>query len=92
MADEKRTVYKYTIPGPDCVIEMPCDAYILTMQMQRGEPCIWAMVTPDADKVQRHFVMRGTGHQLDDWESSDNYIGTFQTRQGLVFHLFEKME
>uniref|UniRef100_A0A6H2A2W0 DUF7352 domain-containing protein n=1 Tax=viral metagenome TaxID=1070528 RepID=A0A6H2A2W0_9ZZZZ len=83
-----RTIYKYQCLEMDnFTIEMPTGSHILTVQMQRGEPCIWAIVDPDAFPEQRHFQLFGTGHPID---GIGRYIGTFQLMGGnLVFHLFE---
>ncbi|MBA7614272.1 hypothetical protein ES703_21535 [subsurface metagenome] len=87
------TIYKYPIPIEDhFTLELPKDARILTVQIQRGTPQLWAVVDPEAEKEIRHFRLSGTGHPLggSDFLKMSNYIGTFQIENGaLVFHLFE---
>ncbi len=83
-------VYKYHIRIDDRVVMvLPKGAQVLTVQIQGGEPFIWARVDPDGDVIERAFVWRGTGHDLDGTEGS--YVGTVQLMGGsLVFHLFEE--
>lgn len=83
-------VYKYAIPIVDeFYLELPCGAQILSVQVQRNQPCIWALVNPQEHKKSRRlFRFAGTGHPI----SSANllFIGTFQMDNGaFVFHLFE---
>ena len=86
------TIFKYPVPAEDhFTLEMPKGAKILTVQAQRGNPQLWAMVDSETKKEKRYFRLAGTGHPLgDDYLKIINYIGTFQMGNGvLVFHLFE---
>jgi len=69
-------------------LDMPGGAQILDVQVQRDQPCMWAMVDPAARPVKRRFVIVGTGHpihQMEGWP----HVGTFQEAGGaLVWHLF----
>jgi len=67
-------------------IQMPMDAKILTVQMQDGEPNIWAMVDTQNELESRTFTIVGTGNPFDDTDTK--YIGTFQ-EPPFVWHLFE---
>lgn len=89
---EKR-IYKYPITDPSKIaIEMPEDAEILTVQMQNGTPCIWALVNPDNKTKERYFEVFGTGHPVYcDMGIDRKYINTFQMNGNLVFHLFERI-
>lgn len=80
------TIYKYHCPIDDSLdIYMPSMAKVLCVQMQKGEPYIWAAVdTNDLDKV-RTFIWKGTGHDI---KGLHKYVGTVQDGN-LVFHLFE---
>lgn len=86
-----RRVYKYAMPVTDVHnVELPEGAEILTVQSQHDEPHMWALVDPDAPMATRTFLLLGTGHSSEDDLSRDDYIGTYQLRDGgLVFHLFE---
>jgi hypothetical protein len=66
---------------------MPEGAEILTVQMQNGEPCLWALVDAHLPTTNRKILIRGTGH---DASGVGRYISTFQMKGGaLVFHAFE---
>ncbi len=84
------TIYKYPV-SPECEIEMPRGAKILTVQTQRGEPQLWALVDPDAPKERRRNVAFGTGHDIA-YPEHLTYIGTVQMPGvSLIFHVFEDM-
>ncbi len=83
------TIWKYELPIVDHpVIYMPRGAKVLSVQMQRGVPCIWAEVLSSMPGEERHFRLVGTGHEIRGLERS-RFIGTFQVDAVLVFHLFE---
>lgn len=80
-----KTVWKYNltesrkISGP--IIKF------LTVQTQKGEPCVWALV--DTDKPNKTFLFNfiGTGFPMVD--SFDKYLGSIQMNNGdYVFHIF----
>lgn len=81
-------IYKYPIPIDGMtVIKMPEGAKILTVQLQNGEPHIWALVNPANKYIDRVFYLNVTGATIEDRET---YIGTFQLQDGkIVLHLFE---
>lgn len=84
------TIYKYPVEIADEFwVEMPTGARILTVQVQNGEPFIWAQVETTAPYEPRGFRVVGTGHPMSDAEMGMPYVGTFQLEGGaLVFHLF----
>lgn len=86
-----KRVYKYPLEVNDEVsVYMPKGARVLSVQVQDGRPCLWAECNPDGESVLRTFLIRGTGHPIDD-EIEKEYIGTIQMCEGLiVFHVFEK--
>lgn len=86
------TIYKYSIPVEDSfVVEMPKDARILSVQVQRDDPQIWAVVDPDLVLQKREFRLLGTGHPFPDEGLWPTFVGTFQMLGGsLVFHLFTR--
>ncbi len=88
-----RTIYKYPLGNAPSqrpfAIEMPAGAEILTVQVQRRQACIWALVDPTAETETREFYLAETGRLLD-LAGDGQYIDTFQLEQvGLVWHLFE---
>ncbi len=88
----KRTIWKFQLEIKDeQSILMPAGAEILTVQVQHGIPCVWALVLPSVPMEQREFRIYGTGHPVDDSEIFLSYIGTYQLQEGsLVFHVFER--
>lgn len=84
-----KTIYKYPLQITDRqTIDMPGDAQLLTVQMQLGVPCLWALVEPEMPQRNHVIQIYGTGHPADD---AGVYIATFQTGP-YVFHVFEDRE
>lgn len=84
----KRTILKYEIKiKNEFYIEMPHAAKILDVQMQNGEPHIWALVTTGNKTSTRYFRFFGTGEPFDI-SPNDRYVGTIQT-PGFEWHLYE---
>lgn len=85
-----KRIFKYDLELADVQsIEMPCDAKVLTAQLQNGKIRLWAMVSPGADKKTRHFQIIGTGHEVVD--NSRLYVAT--VKQGIfVWNIFELLE
>jgi hypothetical protein len=84
------TVWKFPIPieGRQ-VLSLPRESQLLSVQMQGGLPCLWALVDPDAPKEDRRFLWVGTGHPIQEPDTL-RHVGTVQLAGGsLVFHLFE---
>lgn len=83
-----KSIWKFPLPSYPCVIEMPSSAEVLTVQVQDGIPCLWALVEVENDLVRREFRVYGTGGQLPI--NPGKYIGTFQLLGGgYVGHVFE---
>ena len=67
---------------------MPANAMILSVQTQRGQPCVLALVDPDAPRAPRRLHVYGTGHRVRP--DCGRFVGTFQMAGGnLIFHLFD---
>lgn len=82
--------FPFEITGEQKIF-MPRTAKILSVQVQHGTPCIWALVDTDEQKTERTFIVHGTGHPCSC--DASEFIGTFQISGGaLVFHLFEKKD
>jgi hypothetical protein len=84
------TIHKFPVPAADEFdIMMPHGAQILSLQVQRDQPCIWALVDTTEVLEVRRFKMFGTGHTITSAKDL-KFIGTFQVNGGsLVFHVFE---
>jgi hypothetical protein len=107
-------IYKYPVELTDeFSVALPRFCQILTVQVQDGKPFMWikhALNTTNSSSlrsddpvlslplISRKFRLAGTGHPIDELESSNRqmikgarcrweYVGTFQL-QILVFHLF----
>ena len=85
-----QTIWKYPVPVADSfTILMPKGARFLTVQTQKTEPQMWALVDRDQPLEERRFHLLGTGHSDGD-RALGQYVGTFQVADGtLIFHLFE---
>jgi hypothetical protein len=86
-----RAIYKFPLRTTDHQeIYLPVGAEILTVQIQHGVPCLWALVEGD-DPVTKHGItIVGTGHPVAD---VGTYLGTYQLNSGaMVFHVFNSAE
>lgn len=90
----EKQIWKFEVSWNETTIQMPKDAEILTMQLQNGKRCFWALVNPKNEHELRYFEIYGTGHSIYyDMGITRKYIGTFQLEDGLyVFHLFERID
>lgn len=67
---------------------MPVGAQILSIQVQRDEPQLWALVDPEKEKETRTLQIYGTGRDMPDFPGK--YLGSFQIAgETLIFHVFE---
>ena len=90
MADKQ--VWKYPVSIGEFTLDMPEGAIILKVDVQHGQPFLWALVEPEAKPETVLFKVVGTGHNIADAEQWD-YVGSFQMFSGdLVFHLFTLFE
>jgi hypothetical protein len=91
-----RTIYKYLLEPADIqTLELPRFAKLLCVQIQDGFPYLWAEVDTDQPTEHRYFRTYGTGHphvpedkDLPE-EYAPKYLGTYQLRSKLVFHVYE---
>jgi len=90
-----KTIWKYEMGiTVKQKLEMPVNAEILTVQIQEGKPCLWALVDPNEKKEIRTFETFGTGSPIYcDMEIDRKYIGTCQLYDGsLILHIFETLK
>ena len=82
-----KQVWKFTIHPDDGVTEMPIGAEPLSVAFQGEDLVMWALVDIDAPTCGRHFIVRGTGHNI----RLDNlvFIGTAFTGALVFHHVFE---
>ena len=82
-----KTICKYVLNSTN--VQMPKGAKILTIQSQKGVPCIWAEVDQEANPETRIFSIRGTGHIFNEADRGE-YIGSIQELDGaLIWHIYE---
>jgi hypothetical protein len=88
-----KTIYKYPIEITDKqTLPMPVGANILTVQVQNGNPFIWAMVDTEAPIEGVAIIVYGTEHPIDESLNLE-YIGTFQSNgKCFVFHVFKDIK
>jgi len=89
-----KKVFKYQFVANDYVtFGLPIGAEILTVQEQKGNLCLWALVDPNEHWIENRVIrMAGTGHPIDD-VAQYRYINTIQLLGGeLIFHFFEVVE
>lgn len=85
-----KTIYKYPLLiSSEQQVELPEGVECLSVQIQRTEACLWALVDPKAPIKPRTVLIYGTGHPVH--ADGIKYISTFQMAGGdLVFHVFIK--
>lgn len=82
-----KRIYKYKLEITDVqTILMPRGASILTVQLQEGEPHVWALVNPEYAKEEIVIHTYGTGSPIET--PGKLYIGTYQLN-GFVWHVFQ---
>lgn len=85
------SIWKFPLEVTDeQVVQMPARSRILSVQVQNGVVCLWAVCVSDGSVSSERRVIRmyGTGNPIDDRTDTMNFIGTVQ-RGPFVFHVFE---
>ena len=82
-------IWKYPLEVTDLTALAMPPGILLTVQMQHGKPCLWALVDETKkDTDTKRIAIYGTGNPMPD--DPGRYIATFQVMGGdLVFHAFE---
>jgi hypothetical protein len=90
-AQQVKAIFKFPMPKRAGVpIQMPVGAQALSVQIQRGELVLWAIVDAAADAATepRTFDVFMTGEPLP--ARVGRFVATVQSPDGwLVFHVFE---
>lgn len=83
-----KTIFKFPLQVQDEQrLIMPVGAQILTVQIQKETPCLWALIDLNAKREAVNIGIYGTGNPVPD--NIKTYVGTFQLLEGnLVFHVF----
>ena len=84
-----QVIYKYKLAWqPVQVVQLPLKR-VLTIRLQNGTPCLWALVDTDAPEIPLTLRMAGTGtHDGNDYERLA-YISTTQFG-AFVLHWFRE--
>jgi hypothetical protein len=84
-----REIWKWPLFVSDLQsLSLPAGAQVLCVQVQAGEPQLWALVDSGAQREERHFATYCTGNPIPD--GMGTYVGTYQIQGGdFVFHVFE---
>ena len=83
-----KTMWKFPFRIQKAIqIEMPWGASIKLVEVQDGEPTLWAEVHPANPKVTRRFWLVGTGDEIP--EEADQHVASFQMPPD-VWHLYEE--
>jgi len=78
-------IHKYRIKfDTSDYVEMPKGAQILDVQIQYETFCVWAIVDPEQEMVQRKISIIGTGQKVN----GGKYIATIQNSI-FVWHIFD---
>jgi hypothetical protein len=59
------TIWKFVLE-PECSLDMPAGAQVLSIREQGDSICLWALVDPSASTERRRFIVFGTGHPVPD--------------------------
>ena len=80
-----KAIWKFQLSDGVTEIEAPIVKF-LTVQLQAGTPCVWAIVDTDRRPKKFNVFLVGTGWEMDAI-TPDKYIGTVQIG-GFVWHYF----
>lgn len=89
-------IHKYTIDdkfGSD-PLDMRSGAKIIKVDRQHQNACIWAIVDPNAKMIDRKYLIKGTGSNIDDIDPDKfDHIGTVLIQNDtLVWHIWLEKE
>lgn len=87
-----KTIYKYPIKIEEKQeIEIPFGAMILSVQLQNGNPYLWAKVETGNSNATRIIYVFGTSQPIEIKGGAIRYIDTLQTGV-YVWHVFEGVD
>ena len=73
------------------LVRMPSKSEIMDIQMQNGEPTLWAMVDPETEVIEVRINTYGTGCETNENAFKDEYLSTVQDGED-VCHFFMNYE
>lgn len=87
-----RKIIKYALPiQRKFTIHLPRDAELLTVDVEHGNPCLWAIVEEDEPWEPHVLLMVKTGESIAEPITLAQHVGTF-TRDETTLHVFELPE
>jgi hypothetical protein len=85
-----KTIYKYQLKRTEFqLVAIPEYSEILDVQMQNGQPCMWALIDTESDIVEVGIRTVMTGEEMPENECV--YLGTVQEGM-IVAHFFMEVE
>jgi hypothetical protein len=85
------SIWKFQLSVIDAqTIMMPSDCKILSVQMQDGVICMWALVNTQSLRQRRIFRVIGTGNPIPEGSQGLSFIATAQ-HSPFVWHIFEEV-
>lgn len=86
-----RTIHKYPLVISDYQqLYLPSQHRLLSVAEQSGSLCLWAEVETDSPRTHVGIRIVGTGNSIAPNEVNE-FIGTVQTSNGFVWHIFKKV-
>ena len=86
-----KTIWKYKLEvAGKQEIEIPCGSEVLSLAVQGNDPYIWVLV-PETDTIRKEtlvVVTYATGQKIPHPVYCDHFLGTYQLKEKLVFHVF----
>ncbi len=84
-----KRIWKFELGRELTTVKVPADAKPLCVREQHGVPCLWILLDDSARRVERCFLIVGTGQPIEQ-EVDLTYVGTVLLADGhLVYHVFE---
>ncbi len=85
-----KKIYKYNMDIKySCVLEIPVDGRILSVDMHAGMINFWILVDPLLDKEIRTFEVYKTGDEIFNPENKEYIITVKDAEINEVYHIFE---
>lgn len=73
------------------LVKMPEKSEIMDIQMQNKKLVMWALVDPESEIIDVKINMYGTGWEINDNATKDEYLSTVQGGE-FVWHFFMNYE
>ena len=85
-----KTIWTWDLLGTKTqVLFMPKGATILSVQVRRNQPVLWALIDKRQPSKDRVIITYSSDDEMP--ENPGKYIGSYQNKlETLVFHVFEQ--